>query len=97
MLAKNPTTALVCVSLNKIQRFTVMCLSCHQNGKYGNFTLLFCRGRHGLVHKCMRAARAARLFLLTRPIKFLISGVVVAVPVVDAKASHFFHKDDNTS
>ena len=31
----------------------------------------------------MRAARAARLFLLVRPIKFLIYGV--AVPVVDAK------------
>ena len=30
-----------------------MCSSCHQNGKYGNFTLLFCRGRHGLVLKCV--------------------------------------------
>ena len=34
----------------------------------------------------VRAARAARLFFLTRPIKFLIFGVVVAVAVVDAKA-----------
>ena len=33
----------------------------------------------------MRAARAARLLFLIRPIKFLICGVVVAVPVVDAK------------
>ena len=33
----------------------------------------------------MRAARAARLFFLPRPIKFLICGVVVAVAVVDAK------------
>ena len=33
-----------------------------------------------------RAARAARLFFLTRPIKFFICGVVVAVAVVDAKA-----------
>ena len=34
---------------------------------------------------CVRAARAARLFFLTPPIKFLIYGAVVAVPVVDAK------------
>ena len=33
----------------------------------------------------MRAARAARLFFLIRPIKFLICGVVVTVAVVDAK------------
>ena len=31
----------------------------------------------------VRAARAACLFLLGRPIKFLICGVVVAVPVID--------------
>ena len=43
--------------------------------------LLFCRGQHGLV-----AARAARLIFLTRPIKFLICGVVAAVAVVDAKS-----------
>ena len=36
----------------------------------------------------MRAARAARLFFLTQPIKFLIYGVVVAVPVVDAKTPY---------
>ena len=34
-------------------------------------------------------AQTARLFLL-RPIKFLIYGVVIAVPVVDAKAPSFF-------
>ena len=28
-------------------------LSCPQNHKYGNFTLLFCRGRHGVVLKCV--------------------------------------------
>ena len=32
-----------------------------------------------------RAARAARLFFHTRPIKFLVYGIVVAAPVVDAK------------
>ena len=36
----------------------------------------------------MRAARAARLFFLTRPIKTLICGVVVVVAVVDAKAPY---------
>ena len=25
----------------------------HQNCKLGNFTLLFCRGWHGLIHKCV--------------------------------------------
>ena len=34
----------------------------------------------------MCAARTARLFSLARPIKFLICGVVVAVPVIVAKA-----------
>ena len=54
--------------------------------------LLFCRGLHGLVNKCMRAACAARLFLVTQPIKFLISGLTVAVPVDDAKASLFLQR-----
>ena len=39
----------------------------------------------------VRAARAARLFLLARPIKLLIYGVVVAVPGVDAKAPYFLN------
>ena len=34
-------------------RFVVLCWSCHQNCKLGSFTLLFCRGWHGLVHKCV--------------------------------------------
>ena len=69
-----------------------MCSSCHQNGKYGNFMLLFCGGLHGLVNKCMRAACAARLFLLTQPIKFLISGLAVAFPVDDTKAALFLQR-----
>ena len=32
---------------------------------------------------------ATRLFILTRPIKFLICGVIIAVSVVDAVA-HFY-------
>ena len=43
----------------------------------------------------MRAARVARLFFLTRPIKFLICGVVVAVAVVDAKASYSIDVNGN--
>ena len=38
----------------------------------------------------MRAARTARLFFHTRPIKYLTCGVVVAVPVIYAKAPYFF-------
>ena len=37
----------------------------------------------------MRAARVARLFSLARPIKFLICGVVFALPVIDAKAPYY--------
>ena len=37
----------------------------------------------------MRVARAARLFFLTRPIKFSICGVVVTFPVVDAKTLYY--------
>ena len=56
MLAKNPTTgnwnSLSAVKLNTQNlRFTVVCSKRHQNSKCGNFTLLFYRGRHGLVHK----------------------------------------------
>ena len=29
----------------------VECPSCHQNGKYINFMLWFCRGWHGVLHK----------------------------------------------
>ena len=36
------------------------------------------------------AARAARLFVLTRPIKFLILSVFTAVRAVEAVA-HFYH------
>lgn len=36
----------------------------------------------------VRAARAARLVFVTRPIKFSICDVVVAAQVTDAQASH---------
>lgn len=38
----------------------------------------------------MPVTRATRLFILTRPINFLICGVIIAVSVVDAVA-HFYH------
>ena len=49
--------------------------------KCGSFTL-FCQGMHGVCSK-VHAARAARLFFTIRPIKFLISSVVIAVVIVD--------------
>ena len=62
-------------------------LSSLENGKHCNFTLLFCRGWHGLVHMCVPHVQHAYIFL-TRPIKLFICGVVVAVPFVDAKAPY---------
>ena len=45
----------------------------------------------------VRAARAARLFSLARPINFLICGVVVAVPVTDAKAPYLANTTGRTA
>ena len=39
----------------------------------------------------MRAPRAPRLLVLIRPIKFLIYDVIVAVSVVDANVSYYYH------
>ena len=64
----------------KNERFTAVSSRCGQNLKYENFTSSFCRLRQNYVKK--RAARAARLFFLIRPIKSLICGVVVDVAVV---------------
>ena len=41
----------------------------------------------------MRAACAARLFFLTRPIKFLIYGIVLEVPVINAKTPYSQSED----
>ena len=52
---KYTTTRLVCAPLNYIRRIKdllLLCSSC-QNRKCGNFTLLFCRGQHGIVLKCV--------------------------------------------
>ena len=53
-VATNPTAGLVyaLLKLNEQNwRFMVECPSCHQNGKYINFTLLFCTGWHGVLRK----------------------------------------------
>ena len=59
------------------------------NRKCGNFKLSFCRGRHGRNCCKMRAARAARLFFLVQPIRFLIHDVNVVFDVVDAEAHKY--------
>ena len=43
----------------------------------------------------VRTARAARLFVLIRPIKFLIYDVIVAVSVVDAKVPYYLRAKTN--
>ena len=61
----------------------------HQNGKCGNYTSLFCRGRHGLARECVpHVQHTYFLLFLPRPIKFLIYCVVS-----DAKALYFWTKD----
>ena len=53
MLAKNPITGLVFAPYRELKIYGCIGLSRHQNGKCGNFTLLFCNGQHGFVHKCV--------------------------------------------
>jgi len=69
------------LSFLKNERFTAAGSRCRQNLKYENFTSSFGRLRQKNCAR-KRAARTARLFLLIQPIKSLICGVVVAVPVV---------------
>ena len=57
--------------------------SCHHNSQSGDFTLLFRRGRHGII---LKYARAAGLFFVIQSMKVSICGVAVAFPVHDAKA-----------
>ena len=59
----------------------------------GNFTLLFCRERHGIVGKCVQHVQHA-YFSLFHPIKFLICGVVVAVDAIDDAKIGSLSKDD---
>ena len=55
MLAKYILSRLMCAPLNYIQRIKDLLLLCSswQNRKCAKFTLLFCRGHHGIVLKCV--------------------------------------------
>ena len=80
---------LCAVKLNeKNSTLRVVCSSSHQIGKCGNFSLLFCRGwRRHVQH-----AYFYYYFFFNRPMKFLICGVFLAVPVVDAKAPYYLRR-----
>ena len=55
-------------------RFTVVCLICHQIWEFQAVVL------QRTARNCSKVrATRARLFVLTQPIKFLLSGVVIAV------------------
>ena len=60
------------------------CGSCHQKGKCGNFTLLFCRGWRGFPYKYSKYST------LLSPQTNQIYDVLIAVPVVDARAPLLF-------
>ena len=76
--------------------YTVVCSSCHHNLQCGNFKLffvvvlllfvLFVCVLQRTARNCskVRAARAALFSVLAPPIRFLITGVVISDPVVDA-------------
>ena len=58
VLAKYTISRLMCAPLNYMQRIKdilFLCSSC-QNRKCAKFTLLFCRGHHGIVLKCVSHA-----------------------------------------
>lgn len=66
-------------SITENWRFAVVCSSCHQNGKRGNLTVLFCRGQHGIVHKCVSHLQHP-YFSSLEQWKFLISLLKFSVP-----------------
>ena len=83
--------------------YTVVCSSCHDNLPCGNLKLLLlfvclflCCFVLFFVQRTARncskvpATRAAQFSVLARPIKFLITGVVISDPVVDAN-THSYH------
>ena len=78
------TTGLQCKvrlwsKLQKIRDLTLFAQVVAKTAVSGNFKLLFCRPK-------VRAARAARLFFLVQPIKFLVCGTDVAIDIINAKA-----------
>ena len=75
LLAEYATTGLVCAPLNKIQEIIDLSLFAQVVIKPSDVVILRCC----LASNCSKvhAARATRLFFLTRPINCLICGVVV--------------------
>ena len=63
------------------ERFTAASSRCRQKLKYVNFTSLFDRLRQNIAPK-KRAARAARLDVLTQALKSLFCSVNVAFSVI---------------
>ena len=53
MLAHYATTGLPLKQQHKSKDLVLFSKSCYQSSKCGNFKLLFCKGRHGIVVKCM--------------------------------------------
>ena len=64
------------------ERFTAAGSCCRQKLKYENFTSSFGRLRQKIAPKSVPHVQPTRLFFRIQPIKSMICGVVVAVPVV---------------
>ena len=66
MLAKYDSTiglqSRSAVEVYKENWVDVVYSSCRHNRKCGNFMLLFCRGQHGLVRKCVLHVQHAYFF-----------------------------------
>ena len=87
MLVKNATTRQKGEPFKQIQRIKKLQLHpivCRQNRKCGNFTFLFCRGRHEVILKCVPHVQHTYFFYI-RPINFLICDVVIPVAVLDVE------------
>ena len=55
---------LCCIQYKKDLKTYSLYSSCHHNLKLGNFKLLFFRGLHEIVQKCLPHVQHAYLFLL---------------------------------
>ena len=86
MLVKNPTTGVVCALLNYIRRIKDLRLNAQVVIKTVNVVISRCCFAEDTTDFFISACRTNSTLIFLRPIKFSIDGVVVAVPVVDAKA-----------
>ena len=94
---KHFVTGLVGTLRNKLLREKDLRLFAQNVVKTANVVISSCcyAARSCYEVRAARAARATRLFFSPiRPIKFLICGVVVAVPIVDAKVPCCFTDDE---